>query len=284
MSDTDKLDLQDKLIAFKSVLKVIGAPLAAAVTGDPFVAAGVTNLFLETFFGIQSEVKMKRVNMFFIKLEKGIQEIDKDFDLDKADKVELRDLIETAMLKSSRATTEGKIERLKKVIIGQIKYVDQYDYVTRYLDLAEKLNDKQVIILAKYVETEKEFIVIQEEIARIYEQKEDAEKTYSLMRAAYQENDLRKGKPSKKQLEAMKKGMVRIEGEILEKQNDYNRIRRVRNQQFNILGEHEFNFLLNDLRVMGLIYNPSEGRASDTGEYSGYRCTPLATGFIKFLE
>jgi hypothetical protein len=75
-----------------------------------------------------------------------------------------------------------------------------------------------------------------------------------------------------------------LDNKILQIQNAYNQIRRQRNEQFNVLGEHEFNFLLNDLRILGLIYNPSEGRASDTGEYSGYRCTPLATGLIKFLR
>ena len=284
MKESNKLDLNDKLIAFKSLVGIIGAPVMTAVTGDPFLATGATNLFLETFFNIQSEVKMKRVNLFFNKLEKGIQEIESDFDLNKVDKVDLRDLIETAMLKSTRANSERKIERLKKIIIGQIKYAEKYDYVSRYLDLVEKLTDNQIVILVKYVKTEKEFIKIQSETSDAYKQKKEAEKSYSLIQSKTLGKGVVHGKPSSTKLNQAKQHVESIDGKILEAQNAYNRIRRERNEQSKILGENEFNFLLNDLRVLGLIYNPSEGRASDTGEYSGYRCTVLALGLIKFLR
>ena len=280
----DKLDLQDKLIAFKSLIKIIGTPITTVATGDPFVAAGVTNLFLETFFGIQSELKMKRVYSFLEKLEKGIKEIDKDLDLDKVDKIEFGDLLETAIIKSSRQGQEEKIDRFKQILIGQMLHPEPFDYLVRYFEIAEKLADSQLIILKKYVSTEKDLIEIQESLSGVIKEKEDTEKASIEHKMFHQGKESENWGATLKVREAMKKGIEKLKSKEFDFQNDYNAIRRERNEQFQILGEGEFNFMLNDLRTMGLIYNPAEGRASETGEYSGYRCTPLAIGFIKFLE
>lgn len=34
---------------------------------------------------------------------------------------------------------------------------------------------------------------------------------------------------------------------------------------------------------MDLVYNPSEGRVSDTDDLAYYHCTALGNGFIKYL-
>ncbi|MDC6389216.1 hypothetical protein PP182_11030 [Maribacter sp. PR1] len=271
---SDKLDLQDKLIAFKSILTVIGAPVATALTGDPFVATGVTNLFLETFFGIQSEVKMKRVSSFLEKLEEGIREIEPEFDLENTQRIELRDLIETAIIKASRANSENKIERLKKILIGQIKEPEEYDYVSRYLDLASLLNDNQVLILSSFVNTEVEFVAHQDALRELNKELE--------------ENRLKKGELSGNHvsvdlLNKLANEKEEISSRIREKQKDFNRVYQKRKHQLEILGKEEYNFLLNELRVFGLIYNPYEGMFGNEGEYADYRCTILAKGFMKYL-
>ncbi|MGB5822157.1 MAG: hypothetical protein WBG90_21925 [Saonia sp.] len=252
----------------------IGAMTAVASGSDPYTAgAGV---FFGQIAALRSKLKINRVENFVMELGKYMESKNVSFDWENVNSHDFGDFFEEILMKISRTSSENKLERFKLLVMGQIVSPISYNYILRFVELVDKLQDLHIDILTTYVSTEDEFIKIQDALSKIYKEKDDTD--IMLLKV---KSDSR---ASKKQTDIMTKGMERLKGDILDKQNGYNRIRRTRNSQCKILGENEFNYILNDLRVMGLIYNPSEGRASDTGEYSGYRCTPLAIGFIGYLS
>ncbi len=252
----------------------IAAITAVASGSDPYTAgAGV---FFGQIAGLRNKLKINRVENFVVELGKYMESKNISFDWENINSEDFGDFFEEILMKISRTSSKKKIERFKLLVMGQIVSPVSYNYILRFSELVDKLQDLHIDILTTYVNSEEEFIKIQDALSKIYKEKDNTE--IMLLKV---KSDSR---ASKKQIDMMTKGMERLEGAILDKQNLYNQIRRTRNSQFKALGENEFNFILNDLRVMGLIYNPSEGRASDTGEYSGYRCTPLAIGFIKYLN
>lgn len=262
---SDKLDLQDKLIAFKTIIKVIGAPVATVLTGDPFVGAGATNLFLETFFGVQSELKMKRVHSFLEKLENGIKEIDKELDWEKVDKIEFGDLLETAILKSSRQRREEKIERFKRIMVNQLLEPVEYDYATKFFELLEKINEKQFKLISDFVALDK---VIKAKVGkRMKLQAKTGIKWHDGL------VDKLKSPDFQDELDEMSKLSKEIDALYVKK--------KIALRIFDI---EEKSFMQNELRAWGLIYNPSEGRISDKGEFHYYFCTSLASKFVEFTS
>ena len=259
--------------AFQTVAQVIIAGAAATII-DPVVGAGAGALASQ-FFGLRGQLKMARANSFVIELGKYMQSVKGDFEWENANREDFGDILEEVINKVIRTSSEKKRERFKLTVAGQIINPLPYDYISRFINLIEMLSEEQIIILKTYVSTEEEFINIQAETAKIYETKESSLKA---------QNNLVLNKANEKLTKQTKMRLQSLEGEILEKQNAYNRIRRKRNERIKNIGENEFNFMLNDLRVLGLVYNPSEGRASDTGEYSGFRCTRLAMEFMEFLQ
>ena len=252
----------------------IGAMTAVASGSDPYTAgAGV---FFGQIAGLRSKLKINRVENFVVELGKYMESKNVSLDWENVNSEDFGDFFEEILMKISRTSSKKKLERFKLLVMGQIVSPISYNYILRFSELVDKLQDLQIDILTTYVNTEEEFVKIQDALREIYKEKDDTE----IMLLKVKSDN----RASKKQTDMMIKGMERLEGDILYKQNAYNQIRRTRNSQFKALGENEFNFILNDLRAMGLIYNPSGERASDTGEYSGYRCTPLAIGFIKYLN
>jgi hypothetical protein len=252
----------------------IGAMTAVASGSDPYTT--VAGVFFGQIAGLRSKLKINRVEHFVMELGKYMESKDVSFDWENVNSEDFGDFFEEILIKISKTSSKKKLERFKLLVVGQIVTPISYDYILRFTELVDKLQDVQIEILTTYVNTEEEFIKIQDAVSKINKEKDETEIILLKVKSD--------SRASKKQTDMMTKGLEGLEGDILDRQNAYNRIRRARNSQFKALGENEFNFILNDLRAMGLIYNPSEGRASDTGEYSGYRCTPLAIGFIKYLN
>ncbi|TAI48988.1 hypothetical protein [Flagellimonas allohymeniacidonis] len=278
-----KENLEDNLLAVKTAFKTIAGPMLAAVTGDAFVGTLGANLVFETLFGVHAEVKIQRVISFVEKLEKGIRKIDPDFDISKSDRVELWDLIEEGIRKASKANKEEKIERLKQVIVGQIIYDEDFDYVSRYLDLAMALNETQISILSVFVSTE----------PRIEKYHTNYKSVNAKRQGLTEKRDLRIAEIQlqKFRLKEDNQIIARFDKEIYETNlelsnlgKDFQAIIEERKKKLDSLKEQEYHFLMNDLRVLGLIYNPAEGKVSNTGDYAAFRCTALAFGLIKFLS
>lgn len=252
----------------------IGAMTAVASGSDPYITgAGV---FFGQIAGLRSKLKINRVEHFVIELGKYMESKNVSFDWENVNNEDFGDFFEEILIKISKTSSKKKLERFKLLVMGQIVTPISYDYILRFTELVDKLQDVQIDILTTYVNTEEEFIKIQDAVSKSNKEKDKTEIMLSKVKSD--------SRSSHKQTDIMTKGLEKLEGVILDQQNAYNRIRRARNSKFKALGENEFNFILNDLRAMGLIYNPSKGRASDTGEYSGHRCTQLAIGLIKYLN
>ncbi|MEO1559036.1 MAG: hypothetical protein AAFS12_05165 [Cyanobacteria bacterium J06632_19] len=98
-----------------------------------------------------------------------------NFDFGKTNNQEVRDLLEIAIFNASKANLESKIERLRLILFGHITNPQPFDYISRYLDLALKLNDSQIRILKYYVDSESKLEPLRKEIAKFIKVKVRAE-------------------------------------------------------------------------------------------------------------
>ncbi|NAY92114.1 hypothetical protein GTQ34_09295 [Muricauda sp. JGD-17] len=251
--------------------------IAAALIGDPVYAQGVATFTLEILGHAQSETKIKRVESLLFGLEELLKKHDPKFEFEKSSSQEVRDLLETAIINASRANTESKIERLRKVVFGHIVDPQPYDYTTRYLDLGVRLNDDQVLILKMFVETEVDLHDLREKLKDLRIISENAKDVELAMFAS-------DSKASSKQKEVFKYKKDIHKKEMENTEFDFESVVNKRRRMISKYPEDEFQFLFNDLRVLGLIYNPAEGRASNTGDQAYYQCTALANGFMKYLS
>jgi hypothetical protein len=262
--------------SFKILSHILIPATAMNFIADPIFAAGVSNFFLQTLYGLQSDIKQKRVNNLLLGVEELLKLNNPNLKIEQLNKQELRDIFETAIINASKANSEKKISRLGKILYGQIVNPQPYDYTTRYLDLALKLNDDQVKILKIYVETENKLLPLQKNksiiLKTIQDSKEIERKIFSHDSTASQKQKnifLKKKEESKTDLNKLNL--------------EINSIINIRRKNVEEYDENVFSFIFNDLLVLGLIYNPSEGLASYSRDKLLYNCTVLSLGFIKFL-
>ncbi|MEO1486823.1 MAG: hypothetical protein AAFU57_13830 [Bacteroidota bacterium] len=256
--------------------KVMLPGISLALLGDPVYAQGATTLTLEILGLAQSEAKLKRVESLLFGTEALLKKHNPNFDFGKTNNQEVRDLLEIAIINASKANSESKIERLRSVLFGHLIDPQPYDYISRYLDLALKLNDSQIRILKYYVDTESNLEPLRKEMAKFIKVKVRAEEAERRVLAPG-------SRASTQQRKVLKHKQQERDNNLESLQHEFEyilKIRRKRNMEFD---EDEFPFLFNDLRVLGLVYNASEGRASDGGDSAGYRCTALAKGFMRYL-
>lgn len=164
--------------------------------------------------------------------------------------------------------------------MGHIEFQEPYDYVIRYLDLIEKLTDEQVLLIHNYNNSEDEFLSIQKELFSNQDFLIAAKSNINLFDNNRQGNS--KYNVVDKRLKIAKERLQKFESLNLEIQNRLNNIIRERNKSLS--GDEDFQrFIIFDLRVLGLLYNPSEGRASSSNEFNEDRCTLLARNFLKYI-
>lgn len=265
------------LQSFKMLSCILIPAMAASFIPDPAYGSGVSNFFLQAFFQVQGDIKLQRVDSMMKGLEKMLQSYDPDFKFEGANTQELRDLFETAIVNASRANAESKLDRLRKILYGQIVDPQPYDYATRYLDLAVRLNDDQIRILKVFSETEDELKPVRAELRRLGKEMSDTQKVEPKFIAP-------DSKASVQQKRIFRDRKKNLEERIAKLNDEFNRISNIRSRFIKSINEPEFQFLFNDLRVLGLVYNPGEGRVSNTGEPAHFYCTALTEGFMKFLR
>lgn len=262
--------------SFTMLCHVLIPATASAVISDPTIATTASNYFLQALFGVQSRIKQQRVELMLNNLESMLRSYDPDFDMEKASTEELRDLFETAIINASKANSKSKIDRLRQVLFGQIVSPQPFDYTSRYLDLALRLNDTQVKILRLFTDTEEVIRPIREELKEATENLRLGKD----MEPNFTKSDS-KASPKQKEIyfKKLKESERRLDDVRMRYETEFNK----RHRGISEIPEDEFPFLFNDLRVLGLVYNPAEGRVSNTGEPRYYQCTALAMGFMRFL-
>ncbi len=184
-------------------------------------------------------------------------------------------LIENATLKSSRANNEAKIVRFKNIIKNQIIQRTEYDYVEKFLNVAEQLTDKQVLVLKGFVETMRPLYKYRRfnEMARI--------QIEGIKIQQYEKGYLSGHGKSEEELW---KDRSDIENSVLNNEREIEKLFDKRSMTLKIFLEEEFHFMLAELVSLGLLYNPSQGKASDTGEPEHLSPTTLARQFIDYLK
>ncbi len=272
-----KDELHTWVQSFKMLSAIIIPSMAASFVPDPVFGAGVSNFFLQAFFQVQGDIKLQRVDSLLKGFERMLQTYNPNIKLDASNPHELRDHFETAIINAAKANSESKIDRLRRVLFGQIVDPQPYDYTSRYLDLAVRLNDDQIRILLVFTETEYELEPIRQELFK-------TEKLHSDILAMESKISGPNSKASKKQVELLLSGKQKSLKKMEQQKKLYNTITNKR-YRFNATFEKEhFRFLFNDIRALGLVYNAGEGTFSSTGEPANFQCTSLALGFMKFLQ
>lgn len=283
MSKLEKIGEMKKndIDVWKKSLSIIGQIFIPAVTSsvvqDPIVAQGASTFILQTLSLAQTEIKQQRVESLVFGLEELLRKHDKDFKFEESSIQETRDLLETAIINASRATSEEKIHRLRKVLKGHIISPQPIDYTSRYLDLAIRLNEEQISILKIYQETEFDLKDIRIQLSELNKILTESGKIEQKIWGEDSKSSIRQKKIFTQKKEETEKELDKLK---LDFENKIN-IRRRFNSTFK---QDEFQFLFNDMRVLGLVYNPAEGRVSNTPDVAYYYCTSLSEGFIRYLE
>ncbi|MGW8825316.1 hypothetical protein ACWGNU_24650 [Paenibacillus lautus] len=130
----------------KDIVKSTGISLTKGAIGAiPYVGT----LLNEIFFENRGRLKQERVNRFIeelkIYISKEVNQNQFDFDYIKSE--QFSDLFESIIFRISQNRSEEKLHRLKKVLVNQMTSPYETDYTETFLDIASKINEKQIEIL-----------------------------------------------------------------------------------------------------------------------------------------
>lgn len=241
------------------------AGFAATAGADPYVIG--SGVFISQFLGLRSKLKVNRVETFIVELGKYIRTIDTDFDMDNVDSEDFGDFFEELLIRVSRTNSAGKLERFKRIVIGQILNPETFDKASRFGELASQLNDEHIILLESYIGT-------QPVIDNIASSISDENEKRAVLTGLITEN----------RHPRLLQDRSKIDAKLVKLKNEIDSIFESRLERFqNTFSIDPFMFL-NDLSLSGLIYNYAKGTFSDSGKHIHYRPTPLAEEFMGFLH
>lgn len=141
--DSDKTTTQANMI-----LRELGiSATKSAIGAIPFVGA----LLNEVVFDFRGRIKQERCNNFINELTiymADVNETDIDFSFIKSD--EFGDIFESIIRRVVFNRSDEKMHRFKKILVKQMTAPSHSDYTETFLDLVERLNEKQIEILNAY--------------------------------------------------------------------------------------------------------------------------------------
>lgn len=119
----------------------------SAIGAIPYIGT----LLNEVIFDFRGRIKQERCNRFINELTKYMASIDEkciDFAFIKSD--DFSDLFESIIRRVIYNRSEEKMHRFKKILVKQMMVPSHSDYTETFLDLVERLNEKQIEILSAY--------------------------------------------------------------------------------------------------------------------------------------
>jgi len=215
----------------------------------------------QAVFEHHGRIKQNRVNKFceaFIDYLK--QQNIQDIAINEIDAESFGDMFELIIRRVSQINSQEKIEHFKRVLAKQIITPKKNPFAETYIDLVGKLDENQIIILAKHLEMEKPL--------------EDLRK-----KSRFYDNRI-KGSDRIKYIEQQEEYVNKL-------QTTNRKIKELsafRKADFYNLPEGEFLFYIQDLASKSLLFNPSIGLTSSGSQFGYMKVTEYGRGFLEFIQ
>lgn len=119
----------------------------SAIGAIPYIGA----LLNEVIFDHRGRIKQERCNRFIYELTQYMASInERDIDIEFLKSEDFSDLFESIMRRVIPNRSEEKMHRFKKILVKQMIAPSYSDYTETFLDLVQRLNEKQIEILGAY--------------------------------------------------------------------------------------------------------------------------------------
>lgn len=127
----------------------------------------------EYIFDRRSRIKQDRLNDFSeLLMERFTENFDGEIDLDRIKSEEFGDVFESVIQRVLKTSDRKKLERFRDILIGYMKADKESEFVETFLDITERVSEKQIEILKVYAEVQEG---LNREIELILEAKEGIE-------------------------------------------------------------------------------------------------------------
>ncbi len=107
---------------------------------------------MEYFIEHRTRVKQNRINSFIDSFINFLSShIENEEELNNLDDENFHDIFESILIRISKTNNKAKRDRFNKILLKQVKAKDLKDFNETFLDLIEKLNDSQIVILKEHL-------------------------------------------------------------------------------------------------------------------------------------
>ncbi len=111
----------------------------------------VGSIINEVIFEHHSRIKQERVNYFILSFTKYLKDQGlESVEIEKVNIEDFGDVFEMIIRKVSQTKSKEKIERFKKILIGEILKPKDSEFKETFIDIVGKLNETQIIILLRH--------------------------------------------------------------------------------------------------------------------------------------
>jgi len=108
----------------------------------------VGSVFNEVIFELRSKIKQERLNTFIEELSKYFSNCtENEIDIEYIKSENFSDIFESVFKHVLVSNNKNKIERLKNILINQIKYKYIPDHTETFLDLITRIDENAILIL-----------------------------------------------------------------------------------------------------------------------------------------
>ncbi len=132
--------------SFNSLYQIFVAATAACLAGGDMILAG-GGTFLTQIIGLRSKLKFNRASRFVEEFMDFMTKSQTNFDRDYINSEDFSDFFEDLIISVSKTNSDLKIKRYKNILLNQLIVRKDYDTSVRYLNLANNLEENQIVIL-----------------------------------------------------------------------------------------------------------------------------------------
>lgn len=230
----------------------------------------------EVLFERRSRLKQERLNNFIIEFSKFLGKYSPtDISHDFINSDAFSDIFESILRRVTNTNSNTKIDRFKRVLAQQIINYEPFEYTETFLDLIERLNEKQIMILIGHCNFNYDLNDIEESLIALKESKEK-----DTMRLKQETEWHKKGKANdylkvSKNIEVISKRIEEL------KTLKYKDIKFRKPEHYSLL-QAEYNFCVQDLVSKGLLID--SGLTWNKAPLQFLSITAFGKTFLKFID
>lgn len=250
----------------------IGALAVAVAGGDPYVAgAGVLTSQLTSLWG---KMKINRVEKFTLSFVKYLNSIHPNLDWTNTNNEDFSIFFEKLLVHVSSTTSLKKLKCLRNIAVNQILTPKDFDVISKYMEIISKLSEQQIVILTHLYTEEKAFKHADNRRIQIVNVLADPKKTKNTDKDIIERYQTQTTE-SLNSLKNEKNNMIDL----------MNRISGKRKPLFQTFEVGEFDFLINDLKSFGLLWQKVGGSSfRGVGAFTHMEITEFGENLYEFIK